>query len=258
MKSTEYSEKVLDHFRNPRNTGTLEGDDIAVGRVGNPVCGDLMEIYLKIKNDRIEDVKFKTFGCGSAIATASMITELAKGKTLEEAIKITRQDVANELDGLPPIKMHCSNLAADALRDAIDNYRKKQQPSTKRDTADIECPDKIKNREKFTNNGVFYTINNEQLTGKRVIIVDTGISSAQAATTLKGISPRIIFLTRKKESETNPEMLKQLNEAGVKMLFESEIIEFDGLKSLEKVRIHDLNENEEYDLFTDAVIIFCS
>ena len=130
MKSTQYSKKVLDHFQNPRNVGTLEGKDVAIGKVGNPVCGDLMEFYIKIKNNTIEDIKFKTFGCGSAIATASMITELAKGKTIEEALKITRQDVADELDGLPPIKMHCSNLAADALKDAIKNYQNKQKPET--------------------------------------------------------------------------------------------------------------------------------
>jgi nitrogen fixation NifU-like protein len=123
MKSTKYSEKVLEHFRNPHNVGSLEGDDVAIGRVGNPVCGDLMEIYIRVKDDIITDIKFKTFGCGSAIATSSMITEIARGKTLDEALEITRQDVADELHGLPPIKMHCSNLAADALHDAIKNYR---------------------------------------------------------------------------------------------------------------------------------------
>ena len=120
-----YSEKVLDHFRNPRNVGELENPD-GVGVEGNPVCGDLMEIHILVEDDRITDIKFKTFGCGSAIATSSMVTELAKGKTLDEALEITRQDVANELDGLPPQKMHCSNLAADALHKAIEDYRKKQ------------------------------------------------------------------------------------------------------------------------------------
>ena len=120
-----YSEKVLEHFRNPRNVGELENPD-GVGIEGNPVCGDLMEIHIKVENDRITDIKFKTFGCGSAIATSSMVTELAKGKTLDEALRITRQDVADELDGLPKQKMHCSNLAADALHRAIEDYRKKQ------------------------------------------------------------------------------------------------------------------------------------
>lgn len=120
-----YSEKVLDHFKNPRNVGEIEDAD-GVGTVGNPVCGDMMSIYIKVKDDRIEDVKFKTFGCGAAIATTSMTTELAKGKTLDEAMEITRQDVADELGGLPPVKMHCSNLAADALHEAVKDYRKKK------------------------------------------------------------------------------------------------------------------------------------
>jgi len=120
-----YSEKVLDHFKNPRNVGEIEDAD-GVGTVGNPVCGDMMSIYIKVKDDRIEDVKFKTFGCGAAIATTSMTTELAKGKTLDEAMEITRQDVADELGGLPPVKMHCSNLAADALHEAVKDYREKR------------------------------------------------------------------------------------------------------------------------------------
>jgi nitrogen fixation NifU-like protein len=120
-----YSEKVLEHFRNPRNVGELENPD-GIGVEGNPVCGDLMEIHIRVEDDRITDIKFKTFGCGSAIATSSMVTELAKGKTLDEALQITRQTVADELDGLPKQKMHCSNLAADALHKAIEDYRKKQ------------------------------------------------------------------------------------------------------------------------------------
>ncbi len=122
----EYSEKVMDHFRNPRNVGEIKDAD-GVGRVGNPVCGDLMEIQIKVENNILKDVKFKTFGCGSAIATSSMITEMAIGKTLEEGLKITRGDVAAELDGLPPIKMHCSNLAADALHAAIQDYMNKKE-----------------------------------------------------------------------------------------------------------------------------------
>ena len=124
IMSGMYSDKVMEHFRNPKNMGEIKDAD-GVGIVGNPVCGDIMTIYIKVKDDKIADIKFKTFGCGAAIATSSMITELAKGKTLDEALKITRDDVADELDGLPPIKMHCSNLAADALREAIKDYRKK-------------------------------------------------------------------------------------------------------------------------------------
>jgi len=119
-----YSDKVLDHFRNPRNVGELEHPD-GVGVEGNPVCGDLMEIQIQVEAGRIKDIRFKTFGCGSAIATSSMVTELAKGRTLEEAMKITRETVAKELDGLPAQKMHCSNLAADALHRAIEDYWKK-------------------------------------------------------------------------------------------------------------------------------------
>jgi len=120
-----YSKKVLEHFRNPHNMGEIKDAD-GIGTVGNPVCGDLMEIYIKVKDNKIEDIKFKTFGCAAAIATSSMITDLAKGKTIDEALKITRDSVAKNLDGLPPIKMHCSNLAADALHEAIKDYKKKQ------------------------------------------------------------------------------------------------------------------------------------
>ncbi|MDH5686223.1 MAG: Fe-S cluster assembly scaffold protein NifU [Hadesarchaea archaeon] len=121
-----YSEKVMDHFRNPRNIGEIPDAD-GVGTVGNPVCGDLMTMYIKVEDATLKDVKFKTFGCGAAVATSSMITELAKGKTIEEALKITRSDVADSLGGLPPIKMHCSNLAADALHAAINDYLKKRE-----------------------------------------------------------------------------------------------------------------------------------
>jgi nitrogen fixation NifU-like protein len=121
-----YTDKVMDHFRNPRNMGEIQDAD-GVGTVGNPVCGDLMTMYIRVKKDRIEDIKFKTYGCGAAIATSSMTTELAKGKTLEEAMMITRASVADSLGGLPPVKMHCSNLAADALHAAIEDYRRKQK-----------------------------------------------------------------------------------------------------------------------------------
>ena len=121
-----YSKKVMEHFLNPRYMGKIDDPD-GVGVAGNPVCGDTMTIYIKVKNNRIVDIKFQTFGCAAAIATSSMITELAKGKTIEEAEKITRDDVADALEGLPPIKMHCSNLAADALKAAIEDYKKRRK-----------------------------------------------------------------------------------------------------------------------------------
>ena len=121
-----YSEKVMDHFTNPRNVGEIEKAD-AVGTVGNPECGDIMKLSVKIENDIITDVKFKTFGCGAAIATSSMVTELVKGKRLDEAERISNATVAEALDGLPPVKMHCSNLAADALHAAIEDYKAKHK-----------------------------------------------------------------------------------------------------------------------------------
>ena len=122
----QYTEMVKDHFFNPRNVGEIKDAD-GVGTVGNPTCGDVMTIYIKVKDEIIIDIKFKTFGCAAAVATSSILTEMAKGKMLDEALKITRDDVANELGGLPAIKLHCSNLAADALREAIKDYRKKNK-----------------------------------------------------------------------------------------------------------------------------------
>ena len=120
-----YSDKVMDHFTNPRNVGDMEDAD-GVGIEGNPTCGDTMKIYIKVKDNHIVDAKFKTFGCGSAIAVSSMVTEMVKGKTLEEALTISKESVASELDGLPPQKMHCSNLAARGIKKAIEDYRKKK------------------------------------------------------------------------------------------------------------------------------------
>ena len=119
-----YSEKVLDHFTNPRNVGEIIDAD-GVGQVGNPKCGDIMKMYLKIENNIIVDAKFKTFGCGAAVATSSMATELVRGKTVDEALQITNKAVAEALDGLPPVKMHCSNLAEEAIKAAIEDYKRK-------------------------------------------------------------------------------------------------------------------------------------
>src|SRR5512136_885681 len=123
-----YSDKVMDHFMHPRNVGEIADAD-GVGEVGNPVCGDMMSFYIKVKDDKLSDIKFKTFGCGAAIAVSSMVSEMAMGKTIEEAMKITPQSVADELEGLPKQKFHCSNLGAQALHKAIEDYQSKKQPA---------------------------------------------------------------------------------------------------------------------------------
>lgn len=125
-----YSEKVMDHFSNPRNVGTMDKAS-GVGEVGNAKCGDIMRIYIDVDGVVIKDVKFQTFGCGAAIATSSMVTEMVKGKTLDEALKVTNKAVAEALGGLPPAKMHCSNLAADALHKAIEDYKVKLEEEKK-------------------------------------------------------------------------------------------------------------------------------
>jgi len=122
----EYSEKVMEHFTKPRNIGEVEEPD-GIGEVGNPTCGDMMKFTIKVKDNRLEDVKYFTFGCGAAIAVSSMVSEMAKGKTIEDALKITNKQVAEELGGLPGNKMHCSNLGADALHKAIEDYKEKQK-----------------------------------------------------------------------------------------------------------------------------------
>jgi len=133
-----YSAKVMDHFSNPRNVGVMENAS-GVGTVGNPVCGDIMKIFIKVENDTIVDIKFQTFGCGAAIATSSMVTELAKGKSVEEALRLTNVAVAEALDGLPPVKMHCSNLAADGLKAAIVDYKLKNGLSVEGISLDKSC-----------------------------------------------------------------------------------------------------------------------
>jgi len=256
MKSTTYSEKVMDHFRNPRNVGILEGKHVAKGKVGNPVCGDLMEFTIKVKDNRIDDIKFKTFGCGSAVATASMITELAKGKTLEEALKITRKDVADELDGLPPIKMHCSNLAADALRDAIKNYQNKQKFKTEAEKDAKGDQKNILGEKEFLNNGVYHEAKNlSRFKEKRTLVVDRGVKSLELALSISQQSPRVVFLTPSKALSADEELKTKIKQSDVKILYESRLLEIMGLNTVEKVKIHDLNEDDEYELFMDAVVI---
>ena len=262
MKSTTYSDKVLEHFKNPRNVGEIEDAD-GIGRVGNPVCGDLMWIYLKIaKNEKdeeiIEDIKFKTFGCGSAVSTSSMITEMAKGMTLDEAYKITRQNVADELDGLPPIKMHCSNLAADALKAAIDNYRLGTEPEIEIVTScqlDVRI---ILGIDDFLGKGVYKEVpaDLEEFREKRILIVDSGDESLELALKLTEYTGRVIVVTSAKSVPGTVELRRKLKHSDVKILQESELIEIKGeLDEVEKIVIHDFDEDENYELFVDVVIV---
>jgi len=262
MKSTTYSDKVLEHFKNPRNVGEIEDAD-GIGRVGNPVCGDLMWIYLKIaKNEKdeevIEDIKFKTFGCGSAVSTSSMITEMAKGMTLDEAYKITRQNVADELDGLPPIKMHCSNLAADALKAAIDNYRLGTEPEVEIVTScqlDVRI---ILGIDDFLGKGVYKEVpaDLEEFREKRIIVVDSGDESLELALKLTEYTGRVIVATSSKSIPGTVELRKKLKHSDVKILQDSELIEIKGeLDEVEKIVIHDFDEDENYELFVDVVIV---
>lgn len=261
MKSTEYTEKVLDHFRNPRNVGVIENPD-GYGKVGNPVCGDLMEMFIKVgKNESneeiIDDIKFRTFGCGSAVATSSMITEIAKGKTLDEAFKITRKDVANELDGLPPIKMHCSNLAADALQAAIRNYTEGAKPEIEVITScqlDVRV---ILGVDEFLGKGVYKEVSDlNEFKDKRTFVVDSGDKSLELAIELTKYTGRVILVTSAKGIPGTVELRKNLKRSDVKILHQSELLEIKGeLNEVDKVVIHDFDENENYELFVDLVII---
>ncbi|MHA1583716.1 MAG: iron-sulfur cluster assembly scaffold protein [Promethearchaeota archaeon] len=278
MKSTQYSEKVLENFKHPQNVGTLEGPDVAYGRVGNPVCGDIMEMYVKIKDDKIEDIKFQTFGCGSAVATSSMTTQMVKGMTLDEAMKVTRKDVAEELDGLPPIKMHCSNLAADALHEAINNYRAEKQGDTgenedkeKEKTTKIvdinteknsaECEDSVSSNKivgelSYLGKGLSYSLENfEDLKDQRVLILFSGDESIEKAIKLTEYTGRVILLTEDLKIHTNPDLRKQLQRSDVKVLTQGRLLEILGEGEVEQVKILNLDENDKYNLFVDAVVI---
>lgn len=257
MKSTKYSEKVLDHFRNPRNVGTLEGDDVAVGKVGNPTCGDIMEVFIRIDGDVITDAKFRTFGCGSAIATTSMTTEMVKGMTLDDAMELTRTDVAEELDGLPPIKMHCSNLAADALHEAIVNFRKgRGEIVDEEEKADVVEPGCVVGQDEYLNKGVWLVVDDPAaFKNQRTLILHSGDESVETAIELADQTDRVILLTPEKTVMTKPELEKRLEESGVKLLTESRLLEIRGEFEVEKVLIFNIDEDEEYELFVDAVVI---
>ncbi len=257
MKSTKYSEKVLDHFRNPRNVGTLEGDDVAVGKVGNPTCGDIMEVYIRIDGEVITDAKFRTFGCGSAIATTSMTTEMVKGMTLDEAMKLTRQDVADELDGLPPIKMHCSNLAADALHEAITNFRKgrgEEVPDEREKVKEeIEC---LVGKDEFLDKGVYLSVEDlDEFKNRRTLVLYSGDESIETAINLTEVTERVILLTPDETLIISPELAEKLASSNVKVLYQSKLLEIRGEFEVEKVLILNLDEDEEYELFVDAVVI---
>ena len=256
MKSTQYSEKVLDHFRDPRNVGTLEGDDVAFGRVGNPTCGDIMEIYVKIDGDIITDAKFRTFGCGSAIATTSMTTEMIKGMSLDEAMTLTREDVATELDGLPPIKMHCSNLAADALHEAIVSYRKGRGEEVPEEEEKEVSPDCLIGQDEFLDRGVYLSaMDTSDFEEKRTIIIHSGDESVDVALELTDVTDRVILLTPEKGIVTTPELSAELENSSVKILYESRLLEIRGEDEVERVLIRNLDEDEDYELFVDAVLI---
>jgi nitrogen fixation NifU-like protein len=258
MKSTQYSEKTLDHFRNPRNVGVLEGENVASGRVGNPTCGDLMEVFIKVEDERIVDAKFRTFGCGSAIATSSMTTEMAIGMTLEDALELTRDDVATELDGLPPIKMHCSNLAADALHAAIKAYQA-------RDNAEEVVPKEssledptcvIIGQDEYLDKGVYLDVNDlEDFEDQRVLVLHTGDESVESALELTSKTDRVVLLTPEKEIVTTDTLKEELDRSSVKVITESRLLEIRGEFEVEKVVVHNLDEDEQYELFVDAVVI---
>lgn len=262
MKSTTYSEKTLDHFRHPRNVGTLEGDDVAIGRVGNPVCGDLMEIYIRVKDDRIEEITFQTFGCGSAVATSSMITELVRGMTLDDALEVTRADVADALDGLPPIKMHCSNLAADALHDAIKNWREgvKLEPMDPGAVPERSCSTptqgSIAGEDDYLGKGLHRDKPDpSQLEGSRVLVVDTGADSLEYAMELTEVTGRVVFITVGTDLPGDDSLRSRAKRSDVKILYLSKVLEVSGEGEVEKVKVLDLDEDEEYELFIDNLII---
>jgi len=266
MKSTHYTEKTLDHFRNPRNVGTLEGPNVAVGRVGNPTCGDLMDIYIKVTpDDRIEDIKFQTFGCGSAVATSSMITELVQGMRLDDALKVSRGDVADALEGLPPIKMHCSNLAADALHEAIKNWREGIPPEDAiKAPGDTSCHTRppaaaevqIEKIDRYEGKGLFRGVGDPgERADQRVVVLDTGDRAAQLAMDLTDHTGRVVLMTTGKEPSVSPAVRSALRLSDVKILAEAQPLELLGEGELERIRVHDLNEDEEYELTADAFVV---
>lgn len=216
-----------------------------------------MEVFIKVEDDKIVDAKFRTFGCGSAIATSSMTTEMAIGMTLDEAMKLTRDDVATELDGLPPIKMHCSNLAAEALHEAIKIYRAREaSEEVVSAKAEHKGPTCIIGQDEYLDKGVYLDINNiEDFSNQRVLVVHTGDESVEAALELTSQTERVVLLTPEKEIITTSELKEELERSIVKVITESRLLEIRGEGEVEKALIHNLDEDEEYELTVDAIVI---
>jgi nitrogen fixation NifU-like protein len=223
-----------------------------------------MEMYLRIKDDRIVEIKFQTFGCGSAVATSSMTTELVLGMTLDEALEVTRKDVAEALDGLPPIKMHCSNLAADALHDAIKNWRSgiHLKPATAEQTeaspGGCAMPglNEVENADEYVGIGVYKQVSDTaELEGKRILVLDKGPAAAKLALELTKVTPRVVFLTELETLGLPEDLVGEIKRSDVKVLYKSRLLAVGGEGEVERVRVHDLDEENEYDLFVDAVVL---
>jgi uncharacterized protein YdbL (DUF1318 family) len=216
-----------------------------------------MEVFIRIDGDKITDAKFRTFGCGSAIATTSMTTEMVKGMTLDEAMELTRQDVADELDGLPPIKMHCSNLAADALHEAIKSYRKARGEEVDEEMEsvkeEVEC---LVGKDEFMDKGVYESVDDvDDFKDLRTLVLYSGDESVDAAINLTEVTDRVILLTPDETLVLNPDLAERLARSSVKKLYQSRLLEVQGEFEVEKVLIKNLDEDEDYELFVDAVVI---
>ena len=267
MKSTQYSEKTLEHFRNPRNVGHARGPERRRGPRRQPrLRRHDGHLHRGHADDRIEDIKFQTFGCGSAVATSSMITELVMGMKLDDALKVSRGDVADALDGLPPIKMHCSNLAADALHEAIKNWRAGIKPEDATKTAvETACHPRpaavveveIANLDDYEGKGAYKETHttSAELADQRVVVLDTGDRAAQMAIDLTDHTGRVVLMTTGKEPSVSSAMRSALRLSDVKILAEAQPLELRGEGELERILVHDLNEDEEYELTADAFVV---
>jgi thioredoxin reductase len=226
-----------------------------------------MDIYIQVDDDKIKDIKFQTFGCGSAVATSSMITELVVGMTLDDALRVSRGDVADALEGLPPIKMHCSNLAADALHEAIKNWREGVKPEdAMKTTTPAACVPRpaevakveIANLDDYVGKGAYRRVavdKFDELADQRVVVLDTGDRAAQLAMDLTQYTGRVVLMSPSKEPSVTPAVRSALRLSDVKILAEAQPLELQGEGELERIRVHDLNEDEEYELTADAFVV---